>query len=604
MFKKLFKTFILAVSVLLSTSGSFSALASKVHLGVLAWRDAPSLQQGWQPTLQALEQQLGGHPLQVHWLDLQELEEAIAEQQLDFVLTNPGHYVDLSSRYRLAPLASLQNPGVDPPQQAIGSVVVALAERKELNTWQDLRGQRLAAVSPHAFGGYQLIQDAMEQEGFNWQQELGSLEFSGFPMEQLLDWLDAGRADALVLRSCLLESLAEADILELADYRVVAKQQQTDYPCLHSSHLYPDWPFLRLGSTEPELARQVTLALLSSQLPEGVATGYQWTAPLSYQPVYELFERLRLGPFAAFPKNPVQAFIQQYRYWLLAGLALLLLIFAHHLRAGYLVRRRTQELKAAEMAGRQKQAELIHLSRFALMGELAAGLAHELNQPLTSIVNYARGSRNYLQAETPPTEAQRQRLLDAMNTIASQGEQAAAIIKNLRSFLRKEKTDWQSLDARELMQEALEFMQSHLQREGVRLEQEYEPALPGIQGNRVQLLQILINLLANALDAMQPLHPDERCLQLGCRRLEQALEFWVADSGAGLTPEAEEQLFTPFFTTKDQGMGLGLKLSQSLAEAHRGQLTLENAPHGGVLARLRLPLSDFPGKMSGLVTKD
>lgn len=584
-----FKGSLLLFCTLISTWLFAAGPASTLHLGVLAWRDAPSLQQGWQPTLEALEKQLTGYQLDVHWLDLQELEQAIVDQQLDFVLTNPGHYVDLSSRHLLAPLASLQNPSMDPPQQAIGSVVVTLAERQDLQGWQDLRGQRLGAVSLDAFGGFQLIQDAMEQAGFNWQQDLAAVKLSGFPMEQLLDWLKAGEVDAVVLRSCLLESLAEAAVLDLADYRVVNEQKKADYPCLHSSDLYPDWPFLRLSSTDPELARQVTLALLSSHLQEGELAGYQWTAPLSYQPVYGLFERLRLGPFSAFPKNPLLAFIQEYRHWLAAGLLLLLIAFAHHLRVSYLVRKRTQELKAAEMADRQKQQELVHLSRFALMGELAAGLAHELNQPLTAIVNYARGSRNYLQAEAAPTEAQRERLLDAMNKIALQGEQAAAIIKNLRGFLRKEEPSWQPLDARELMQEALEFMQSNLRRAGVRVEQRYDADLPKIRGDRIQLLQILINLLANAVDALQGINQTERRLQVGCRLQEGCLEFQVADSGLGLAPEVQSHLFTPFFTTKEQGMGLGLKLSQSLAEAHDGQLTLENNPVGGALARLRLP---------------
>jgi len=99
LFKTIFKVLILFACSLTNTGLAASVSTSKVHLGVLAWRDAPSLQQGWQPTLQALEQELSGHQLQVHWLDLNELEEAIAEQKLDFVLTNPGHYVDLSSRY-------------------------------------------------------------------------------------------------------------------------------------------------------------------------------------------------------------------------------------------------------------------------------------------------------------------------------------------------------------------------------------------------------------------------------------------------------------------------------------------------------------------------
>ncbi|MDR9467588.1 PhnD/SsuA/transferrin family substrate-binding protein [Marinospirillum sp.] len=565
--------------------------SSRVHLGVLAWRDAPSLQQGWQTTLQALEEQLPEYHLKVHWLDLQELEQAIAGQELDFVLTNPGHYVDLSSRYLLAPLASLQNSSVDPPQQAIGSVVVTLSSREELNDWQDLRGQRLAAVSPDAFGGFQLVQDALEQADFPWQEELASLQFSGFPMEQLLGWLDAGRADAVVLRSCLLESLAEAGAVELSAYRVVAEQKQADYPCLHSSRLYPDWPFLRLGSTNPELARQVTLALLSSHPQKGEVDSYQWTAPLSYQPVYELFERLRLGPFADFPKNPVLAFVQQHRYWLLAALLLVLAVFGHDLRAGYLIRKKTRELKAAEITARQKQQELVHLSRFALMGELTAGLAHELNQPLTAIINYARGSERYLQQPGAQQLPQAQQLQKAMGKIVRQAEQAAATIKNLRSFLRKESPEWQELEPLTLMEEALEFMEAHFRQEAVTVTRDYSSDLPRIRGNPVQLLQILINLLTNASDAMQQLPVAQRQLEVTCKQVGHHLQIQIRDQGPGLTEEAEKLKFTPFFTTKKQGMGLGLGLSLSLTEAHQGQLSLHNTSSTGAVATLKLPVT-------------
>lgn len=579
---------LLLLACLGAQSPSLQAV-ERVDLGILAWREASSIQPNWQATLQVLEQQLEADQLVVHWLNLDQLEAAIAEQQLDFVLTNPGHYVDLSSRYELSPLASLQNPSIHPPQQAIGSVVVTLADRHELNTWQDLRNQRLGAVSTDAFGGFQLIQDAMEQSGFNWQQDLAALRLSGFPMEQLLDWLDLGQVDAIILRSCLLETLAQSEGLDLSRYRVIHSQQTNDYPCRLSSQLYPNWPFLQLGSTSPELARQVSLALLSSHLHEGAVQGDQWTAPLSYRSVYQLFERLRVGPFSQFPRNPVLAFIHEYRHGLVVVALLLLLVFAHHLRASYLVHRRTQELKVSEEAERQKQQELIHLSRFALMGEMAAGLAHELNQPLTSIVNYARGSRNYLRSEASLSAAQHQQMIEAMERIASQGEQAAAIIKNLRSFLRHEEAEWQQLSPSGLLQEAIELMHSLLHSEGIRLESKYEPHLAKIRGNRVQLLQILINLLTNAVDAMQAQPRALRCLHVGCCEAGAFVDIWVADTGQGLDTEVQSRLFMPFVTTKKDGMGLGLSLSRSLAQAHQGELFLTNQSGSGALARLRLP---------------
>ncbi len=574
------------------SSWSFSNLVSlhaqqRIHLGVLTWRDAPVLQQGWQATFHALEQALPGYHLEVSWLDAEELEQALSRGELDFILTNPGHYVHLSEAYLLAPLASLQNPEVNPPQQALGSAVITLAERDDLQTWSDLKGQSLGVVSLEAFGGFQLIQDEMEAAGFDWRRRLASIQTYGFPMEQLLDALVKQEVDAVVLRACLLESLAREGLAELKAFRVV-KPQTSTYPCWHSSALYPDWPFLRTGRTAPEVARAATLALLDA---DSANQDSQWTAPLSYQPVYALFERLRVGPFAAFPHNPLAAAIQEYRYPLLISAAFLLVLLLHQLRVSHLLRKRTLELSAANAAAREKEQELTQLSRFALMGEMAAGLAHELNQPLTAILNYAQGSRNYLQREQEAvSELSRQRVEEALQKIIQQGQQSAEIIKNLRAFLRKEPASKELLDLSACLKEALAFMQASFRHKGIQLHLELEQKLPKVKANRAQLLQIFLNLLTNAADALAEVKQQPKEIRITAAVQDQKLVIQVADTGIGISDQVQAQLFRPFFTTKPQGMGLGLRLSQSFAADLGGSLQLTGRSAQGAVARLVLPL--------------
>lgn len=557
-----------------------------IQLGVLDWRDEDKATSSWEPTLAALKQHLPNHKVNLHQLSLKGLTLALEQQELDYLITNPGHYVQLSQTYPLAPLATLNNPFFEQPQQAIGSVVLVLAERKGINSWQDLRPLTLGTVTLDAFGGFQLIWDELEQQGLNPATDIADWILTGFPMEQLFSLLAEKKVDAIIVRSCLPELLAAEGKINLADYRVIGEQKHSNYPCIISSQLYPDWPFLSTGKQTAAEVSQVLQALLK---PVGNQPA-QWFAPLSYQPVYELFERLRLGPFAAFPRNPLLNAIYPYRYLLLLVLAVLLLVFAHHIRVSYLVRQRGQELKQAMLVSQEKQQELAHLSRFAVMGELAAGLAHELNQPLTAIINYAQGSQRLLQQLNKGTFPQQEALFAAAQKITAQGERAAEIIRNLRAFMRKGNTGQERLDPKQLLQEVRLFMDASLQSQQVDLKIHLPEKLPLINANRVEFLQVFINLVSNALDAMRHKSGGRIDIYVEQTNSPASLVFDVVDQGEGLTEEVKLRIFEPFFTTRTQGMGLGLSLSRTLAAAQGA--TLQLVPHsaGGVCAHLEWPL--------------
>ncbi|GLR64142.1 sensor histidine kinase [Marinospirillum insulare] len=571
----------------LLASASLPTFANPViTLGILDWRDEAKAASSWEPTLAALKQQFPDKQIELHQLSLEGIADALAEQKLDYVITNPGHYVQLSQTFQLAPLATLNNPFFELAQQAVGSVLLVPVENQTIQTWQDLRGLKLGAVTFDAFGGFQLIWDELAQEGLDPKKDFVKWQLTGFPMEQLFDQLASGKVDAIIVRSCLAEVLAVEGRINLADYRVIGERQHSGYPCLTSSQLYPDWPFLSTGKPTAAEASKVLQALLKSREDQPA----QWAAPLSYQPVYNLFERLRLGPFEAFPHNPLLNVIYRYRYLLMLGSGLLILLFAHHIRVGYLVRKRSQALETAMQTTQEKQQELAHLSRFAVMGELAAGLAHELNQPLTAIVNYAQGSQRLLQTLNTQTFPQQESLLAVTQKITIQGKRAADIIRNLRAFLRKGDRGLEQLEPQELLQEVRLFMEARLKQEEVELRLHLPEKTPLISVNRVEFLQIFINLISNALDAMQANSGKKIDVYVSESPASKYLVFNVIDQGEGLSLEASQRIFEPFFTTRKQGMGLGLSLSRSLAAAQGAKLELLPHSAGGVCARLEWPL--------------
>ena len=249
------------------------------------------------------------------------------------------------------------------------------------------------------------------------------------------------------------------------------------------------------------------------------------------------------------------------------------------------VRDLTPEHQAREQQQRLRE-RLIRASRLAMVGEIAAGIAHEVNQPLTAITNYAWASERLLGASDPDLAEVR----SALHEISAQATRAAHTIRRLRRLargpeLRREST---SLDA--LIRELLALARSDAARHDVRFELELEANLPRLNADDGQVQQALLNLLWNALHALSGLtSPKEIRIRAHLRSADREVEIRVCDNGPGVPPEVVPRLFEPFFTTKAEGTGLGLAMSRTIAEAHGGSLTYEpNTPRGACFV-MRLP---------------
>jgi signal transduction histidine kinase len=246
-------------------------------------------------------------------------------------------------------------------------------------------------------------------------------------------------------------------------------------------------------------------------------------------------------------------------------------------------------LRAAEL-GRELQAselQTAHLSRVTTLGEISGSLAHELNQPLAAILANAEAGARDLGRETPDTDELRAILTD----IRKDSVRAADIVKSIRVFLRRQGFDRQPRDLAQLAAEAVWLIRADAMSRSVAIAIEIPPDLPPVAVDRVQLQQVLLNLLVNAMDAMRTCAPTERriIIRASCAD-RRTVQLGVVDAGAGIPPEDLERVFASFHTTKPNGLGLGLSICRSIIEAHGGSIELRNNDDRGATAYVSLPV--------------
>ena len=245
-----------------------------------------------------------------------------------------------------------------------------------------------------------------------------------------------------------------------------------------------------------------------------------------------------------------------------------------------------QEHDKAQQALRETQAHLAHLSRVFSMGELTSSIAHEISQPLTSVVTNGHACLEWLSAAPPNVERARR----TTESIIQDGTRAGAVLGRIRSLFKKESLAQDWLDMNEVIGELIVFLRDEAIRRGISVRAELARDLPRVRGDRVQLQQVVLNLLMNGMDAMNGFAGRAKELVIGSRLHDsRSILVSVEDSGVGLRPETEERIFEPFFTTKPQGIGMGLSISRSIVESHRGHLWAE--PGGsGALFQFTIPL--------------
>jgi two-component system sensor histidine kinase DctS len=243
--------------------------------------------------------------------------------------------------------------------------------------------------------------------------------------------------------------------------------------------------------------------------------------------------------------------------------------------------------KRAEDLYRQQQEKFQFTARLVTMGEMASMLAHELNQPLSAISSYATGSLNMLENSSGP----RADVVEALHKLVAQAQRAGQVIRRVHEFVRRREPKQESSQINGVVDDAVGLMEPAAHQRAVRLQVDLAGGLPAAQVDKVMIEQMLLNLMRNGMDAMSDTAPDQRVLTISTAAHEAGVRITVADRGSGISPDVAAHLYEPFFSTKQEGMGMGLSICRSIAELHHGRLWFEPRAGGGTLFHLWLPPS-------------
>ncbi|UNH25193.1 tetrathionate respiration histidine kinase TtrS [Moellerella wisconsensis] len=541
---------------------SFSLHAAEWTIGVLALRGSVLTQNYWQQLVDTLNKDIPTEHFRLVPLNLDEMRQAVESQQVNFLLTNPAQFIQLDSRYNLRWLLSLRSPR-EPNNQTrnvLGSLILVRND-DSVNSLDDLIGKNVGAISPDAFGGYLLGYKVIRDNGYDPNKDF-RMQFLGFPADALIYALRDKTLSAAIVPSCLLENMQKEGLINPQLFRPLI-QHPASSSCLTSTELYPNWSFAALNNVPDNLVDKVTRILLSSD-----NDGLRWGAPSSVSQVEALLRSVNQHPQQRQFWRDIISWIVQYQL-AIGGIALIFILLGiNHIWIAFLVRRKSRQLEQAHNQLRQQEADLEKAQRLSILGEMASGFAHELNQPLSAIRNYAQGSVIRLKQES-----EQHPLIPALEKIDTQAQRGADIIRNLRSWVGKTHQDQPiNYSYQPIIQTVL-----HLWRL-LRIEQYYPKAqlfLP--TGDDIELHlpdtlleQLLSNLINNSLQAgaeklRLELHPGPNHFLL-----------ILQDDAGGMSDQQLHRGIIPFSTTKQDGLGLGLVICQRLIRSQGGDIRLEN----------------------------
>lgn len=309
--------FTILLSMLLFSSISQAEL---IKIGLRAHSGESKGLAQWQKTADYLTKAIPKHTfLIIPFVHIDDLMEATGREEFDFVLTNPSSTVEMEIHHGVTPLVTLKNRRQGKPYTRFGSVIFTLSEQDQINSIKSLKGKSIAAVSDQAFGGWRVALREILRNGLK-LKDFSEIGFSGGIQEDVVFSVLNKEYDTGVVRTDMLERMAESGLIKLSDFKIINPQKTVGFPFKHSTQLYPEWPFSKLKKTPNILAQKVALALLTmpKEHPASISGKYiGWTVAEDYEPVRELLKELKAGPYEDYGKISTQQFLNDYLHWII-----------------------------------------------------------------------------------------------------------------------------------------------------------------------------------------------------------------------------------------------------------------------------------------------
>ncbi|MBN6710237.1 PhnD/SsuA/transferrin family substrate-binding protein [Haemophilus haemoglobinophilus] len=542
---KFLKSFILIVCLLPSL-----AFAQSWKVGVLAQRGIAEAHERWQPWIDWLNQQFGeNNQFSLVTLDLNDLETEQA-QGVDFILSNQAQFFYLNNK-EVRWLVTLKSPR-QTRYDSIGRIGSAIFVRNESNFYQlkDLQNKRISAVGNKAFGGFLLGYNELYNQGLIENKDF-NLVFTGFPVDNTLFLLQEKKVDAAIVPVCIFEQLAEEGKIRAENFRLLA-EKPNHIGCLASTVLLPNWSLAAMPQVPTELASKL-VTLLLNQTPTELP---QWTPPYSTNQADEILHQLHKHPKQNLWQT-IKYWFSQYQLWIIS---IMLLLFVNYVWISWQIHRKSKALQQAYRQHQQYEQQLIQADRLSILGEMSAGIAHEINQPLAAIRMYVEGMKYQ-------TEEQKTQVI--LDKVLQQVDRSAQIIHNLMSWAKgKTNEDIELINLKDLLKKVTQFISlQHYNKAQINLVCAADIYLE----IKITILeQIICNCLLNALQAQAS------TIDILVEKDPKEIKIRIVDNGTGFQQIELDFPFVPFRTSKKQGLGLGLVLCQRLIQAINGNIKLSN----------------------------
>lgn len=548
------------------------------YVGILAPRGVQAAQQEWQPWLNWLSTQWENETFILVPMQLADAEQMIADKRVNFVLAPQAQFLSMKTGVEMRWLATLSRMDMAQPKAAelVGSAVWV---RKDsgLQDIAQLRGKTIAAVQKNAFGGfllgYKLLYDAQLRENRDY-----SLVFTGYPIDQTLLLLDRKQVDAAIAPLCLMEEMQSQGVVDSSQFQLLHPVNNHSV-CAGSTELFPNWSLAALPDVPDSLATRLGSLLLQNQA-DALLPG--WSPVVASTRVEEILHRIHRHPFQQSVWAGIKNWVSEYKTWVGITLLLVALSFLNYAWVSWLAWRRQKQITQAYEQMRTYERMMMHADRLNILGEMASGIAHEVNQPVSVIRHYAEGTRYRLQKQQTHTE-----LIPVLDKVIEQVERITQIIENLRKWAKSERNDQSvPVNIAQAVAKSVQFVRLQNDRHPMNIHINIPADLVLLTVPSV-IEQVLVNSLLN-------------CWQQQATQVDMSIRYFeepflgitIADNAGGFSQEQLEFPFVPFRTNKEQGLGLGLVICERLMRVIGGSLLLDNRSDGiaGAVVTLKLPL--------------
>lgn len=541
-------------------------------------------------TLDHLRDSFPSERFLLDYSDNKEFKKTFSAQKGLLFITDALTFAELSQKFGAWAFAAMKHPLAKDAEHTSGAVFITKSDRSDISNLKDLEGCSVIAAEPSLSPAYPMA--IRELERFFGEKPLfKTAHLISSPVEQVVHEVLAGKADIGIIDSCLLEGMEERGNIPKGSIKVIGTKGGADLKCHHSTDLYPGWVFAaaypRNKMDVSEVQGIANIVDVLKSVPQLNAT-MEWTTPTNNSEILELQKSLdKLNN----QRKTFNSFFQQYTYVIYSFLLLLIGIISHSLYAEWLVRRRTKELRQTiqekeklEKLISEEREKMSHLEKMGIVSQMSSLIAHELQQPLNAIVNYARGLR-LLREKGRLSEDKFQ---TAVAEISDQGLQAAAIVNKVRNYSKHPQAKKESINLIGFLEKTAEKF-SRVRNCTIPIE---------ISGNRnvvvsadlLELELLIVNLLKNSCEALAEEDESKSKIFIQVSESNNKAVITVYDTASPLSKEELKTLFTPGITSKKNGLGLGLSLCQKIAESHGGNLKAHQNDKNTLIFTLELPL--------------